>query len=322
MSNARIVFLHAITPVHSGTGQAVAVIDLPIAREKATGFPIIPASSFKGVLRDPLEQQAAPLKRELKDLSESVDKLKAEGNISEADARTKAAEAKSAEIKNVLEPFGTIEAAGVLCFTDQRILCMPVRSYYGTFAYVTCPLVLSRLQRDMKALGIAKLPGLANIPLLADTMKLLLAPKSQLKSSGDTHAYLEDIDLTAVQEAQVSQLADELADILFPADKAAFISRFAIVSDAMFSFLCETATEVTARVALKEESKTVRKGGLWYEEAIPAEAILAGFVLIQNYGSVNVARAAKVLDDVNGKTIQLGGNASVGRGLCRFVNGG
>ncbi|MFN7019291.1 MAG: RAMP superfamily CRISPR-associated protein, partial [Fimbriimonadales bacterium] len=52
MKETKLIFLHALTPLHVGTGQAVANVDLPIAREKATGLPIVPASAFKGVLRD------------------------------------------------------------------------------------------------------------------------------------------------------------------------------------------------------------------------------------------------------------------------------
>src|SRR3989440_125099 len=51
MMNARLTFVHALSPLHAGTGQGVGVIDLPIAREKATGLPFLPGSSLKGTLR-------------------------------------------------------------------------------------------------------------------------------------------------------------------------------------------------------------------------------------------------------------------------------
>ena len=60
---ASLVFLHAYTPLHSGTGQGVESIDLPIARERATGLPVVPGSSIKGCLRDTIpltdEEKAA-----------------------------------------------------------------------------------------------------------------------------------------------------------------------------------------------------------------------------------------------------------------------
>jgi CRISPR-associated protein Cmr4 len=48
----RPFLLHALSPLHSGTGQAADIIDLPTARMKATGIPFLPGSSIKGVLRD------------------------------------------------------------------------------------------------------------------------------------------------------------------------------------------------------------------------------------------------------------------------------
>lgn len=103
-------FLQALTPVHPGTGQVSgSVIDLPVAREAATGFPLIPASSLKGVLRDGRADEAAN------------------------------------------KVFGSLEQMGELTLTDARLLLLPVRSYAGTFALITCPLVLQRWQRDAEA---------------------------------------------------------------------------------------------------------------------------------------------------------------------------
>jgi CRISPR type III-B/RAMP module RAMP protein Cmr4 len=50
-------WLHAITPTHVGTGTGAGFIDLPIMREKTTGWPLIPGSAIKGVRRDHFEQQ-------------------------------------------------------------------------------------------------------------------------------------------------------------------------------------------------------------------------------------------------------------------------
>ncbi len=47
----RLTFIHALSALHAGTGQGAGVIDLPIAREKATGLPFLPGSSLKGPLR-------------------------------------------------------------------------------------------------------------------------------------------------------------------------------------------------------------------------------------------------------------------------------
>ncbi|HOV51316.1 MAG TPA: type III-B CRISPR module RAMP protein Cmr4 [Methanothrix sp.] len=47
-----ILGLLAETPVHSGAGRSEGFIDLPVAREAVTNYPVIAASSIKGSLKD------------------------------------------------------------------------------------------------------------------------------------------------------------------------------------------------------------------------------------------------------------------------------
>lgn len=280
---ASIVYLHAITPVHSGTGQTVAVIDLPIAREKATGWPIIPGSSIKGVMRDAFSSGG------------------------------------DAEAASAL--FGTQNAAGKIVFTDQRILCLPVRSFFGTFAWVTSPLVLTRFITDMGAMGVT-LPFQGAAPVVSSQDACKVSPGSKLVNNNKV--YLEDLDLTVEEDAvkegdgTTKAIAEGLAAQLFEETTARrqFTERFAIVSDELFSFLSENGTEIAARIALDEETGTTSGSGgnLWYEEAVPAETLFVGAALCTN-GS----EPAEVLKPITAKPIQVGGNASVGRGLCRVI---
>lgn len=52
MINTRMYWVHAITPLHVGSGRGVGFIDLPIMREKVTGWPLVPGSAVKGVMRE------------------------------------------------------------------------------------------------------------------------------------------------------------------------------------------------------------------------------------------------------------------------------
>lgn len=315
-TSAKLLYLHAITPVHSGTGQAAAVIDQPIAREKATGWPMIPASSLKGVLRDAHEQR-------------KTDEFVQTGN-SYDDAR-KLAEEDANKI------YGDENRAGPLVFGDQRILCLPVRSFFGTFAYVTCPLVLQRLERDLKAIGIpmpfCKIPDNPR-----DSMTIYLPADNSVLGSGKV--YLEDLDLNVEDRKEAGEIAEGISAAV-EVGVNEFKSRFAIVSDEVFNFLSETATEVVARIAIGEEGTTSSKGGnLWYEEAVPAESIFCGPVLVADYyaeKSTLLGEFQKTLQPKKqeGKkqeeekqqgaansqpiVIQIGGNATVGRGLCRVL---
>lgn len=274
MKETKLIFLHALTPLHVGTGQAVANVDLPIAREKATGFPIVPASAFKGVLRDHYSKDP-----------------------------------------DVSPAFGTTESAGSWMFTDLRILCLPVRSFYGVFAYVTCPLILSRLQRTVNALkielGINSITNLLNI----EVSHLEVAAPNETQIHHENRVFLEDIDLSfnSGLADRACQIAQTIAGWVFSeGERDMFIKRFAIVSNETFSFLSETATEIVARVRLEDDVKTVAQGGLWYEETVPAEAIFYGFVV-----SASDAASLSRLQQVG--LIQIGGDATIGRGICRVV---
>lgn len=271
----RTVFWQALTPVHSGTGQTSAsVIDLPIAREVATGYPVIPASSIKGVLRDGRE------------------------GTDEYGYANKEVEWEGKKEK--------VSKAGDLTFTDARVLCLPVRSYKGTFAYLTCPLVLQRFVRDQRAFALQ--PLFASLPSVNDTDALVTG--QTLVHQGKL--ILEDIDLSEQQSQEASVIAEAIAKAVFSCEteQKLFLERFAIVQDDVFAFFSETATEVAARVKLKDDSKTVQDGGLWYEEAIPAETLFSSFVL-------SSAGAFGELEKQ--QHLQIGGKASVGRGLLRLV---
>jgi CRISPR-associated protein Cmr4 len=92
------------------------------------------------------------------------------------------------------------------------------------------------------------------------------------------------------------------------------------------NFLLETATEITARIRLEEESKTVSAGALWYEEALPAESVLSGLGVITPRPRINGRNGqtelsgdeiGEALEHIANKHLQLGGKSTVGRGQCR-----
>lgn len=280
------LFIHAISPLHAGVGQGIGVIDLPIAREKATNLPYLPGSSLKGVMRSlfPENRRNQLFGPETKDAS---------------------------------------EYASPIQFSDQLLLLFPVRSLSGTFAYVTCPWVLQRLVRDLKAVGLTNLPSLPPVP---QEDRILLPRQSLLSWSqgGASKVFFEDLDFTAQEEDKVEKLAGWLAENLFTdeTDRQSLKERFAVISDDHFNYLVETATQVTARIRMEEQTKTVAKGALWYEEALPAESILWGVVLIENVPKSGIKPEqglAELQEHLNSqKLVQLGGKATVGRGLCQL----
>jgi CRISPR-associated protein Cmr4 len=290
MKHAKTLFLHTLTPLHSGTGQTAAVIDLPIAREKTTGWPVIPASSLKGVVRN----------------GRGLNRDKDHKRIPDMDAD---------RLYGVAD--GEDTRAGEVIFGDMHLLCFPARSLYGTFAYLTCPLALKRLRRDTNALGDTLAFDVPE-PGIGEAIEIVVTQTSVLAQGNDV--ILDDLDLTKKSGENADSVAQKLAALAMPeAEREAFCQRFAIVPDDVFNYLTQSACEITARVAMDWEkgTKTVRGGGLWYEEAVPAEAIFHGPYCLAG----RVAEVSELPEPP--KLLQLGGKESVGRGWCRLrVSGG
>jgi CRISPR-associated protein Cmr4 len=150
----------------------------------------------------------------------------------------------------------------------------------------------------------------------------------QLYATGQ-NIYLEDLDLTANPSQQIDDWAQWLGDHIFPGDttwQKFFRPRFCLVHDTVMNFLLETATEITARIRLEEESKTVKTGALWYEEALPAESVLSGLGVVTPRPHINARDGqaelsgndiGEALEKIANKHLQLGGKSTVGRGQCR-----
>lgn len=290
------MWLHALSPLHVGTGRGVGFIDLPIIREKATNYPIVPGSTLKGVTRSHWMETSGKT-----------------GNFRLAFGR------QDAEAAN----------AGALVFSDARLVCLPVRSLFGTFTYATCPLVLERLRRDLSSLGDeSKLPVTTNPAPVSGSVNVV--PNSALLH--DDCIYIEELDFPATQSDTVTAWAEFLGTNVFPTDadwRARFKERLAVVPDDVFSFLCEMGTEVTARIRIDEGSKIVKEGALWYEEALPAETILASVVWCDQLRSAagnGVKTKNALLDEfcpVDPVIIQVGGKGTTGKGRvsCSFGRG-
>ncbi len=158
---------------------------------------------------------------------------------------------------------------------------------------------------------------------------------------------MEDLDLSVDTGSQYCELVDNwaaaIAASVFPDDQEYqdhFKQRFIIVGDDVFSFFYQNAVEVAARIRIDDEKKTVEKGALWYEEALPAESILWGLALAgrSHFNSFERGKdGGSPLNDMNSpeqildyvfdstvtdRPIQLGGKATVGRGRVRLVSKG
>jgi CRISPR-associated protein Cmr4 len=280
--NAKLLFIQSLSPLHAGTGQGVGVIDQPIAREKATNIPFLPGSSIKGVFRDAYT---------------GPDKIKIFGP-----------ETDNAE-----------DHASSVTFSDARLILLPVRSLAGVFAWVTSPFILQRFKRDLKDIPFESEPQIENI-IVENKTCLVCEDSSPLIISETHHAVvLEDIKLTAEKSPELQKWANFLSESIFPEHgdwQTSLKDRLCLVSDDVFSFLLEIGTEVTARIRIEEDRKTAAEHALWYEEALPAETILSSLAMATNL-QASPEQVYKAIEGLSLKTLQFGGSATVGRGLCK-----
>jgi CRISPR-associated protein Cmr4 len=285
-----LLYVHALSPLHAGTGQTVDVIDLPIARERSTDLPLVPGSSVKGVLRD--------------------------------EARARWTGDDAAMVRSAFGPEDNpSEFAGAVAFSDLRLLLFPVASVTSMFVWVTSPYLVRRYLRDRRdaklTLSEADLKALESVP--ARQEQALVSSAALLSGA---KVYLDDADLDAKHAPALEQFAAALAGRFLDAEwRSELAARLVLVTDAQLVVFTSQATEVLARVKLKDDEKTVQRGGLWYEEALPAETLLYGTTLAEGSrgGTPTFTEGQHLTKLGELRNVQLGGKASVGRGLCHLA---
>ena len=152
----------------------MGTVNLPVQRERHTQWPTIPGSALKGVLRDACRERT---KHQYQDDGEDVEERK-----------RKKRRDKANEDPGLVAAFGppssrADEHAGALGLTDMRILAFPVRSLKGLFAWVSCPMILDRLRRDLSLFGASvpwKVAGLRRRQHRTPCRRLALPGRSGL----------------------------------------------------------------------------------------------------------------------------------------------
>jgi CRISPR-associated protein Cmr4 len=188
--NTALLGLLAETPIHPGSGRSMGVVDLPVAREAATDYPVIAGSSLKGALKD---------------------------------------KAKSLISGDVEQRFGRPDQAGDLLVSDARLLLLPVRSLTGAYRWLTCPHLLERFRRDLARAALAPLPPILTVApgsvLSAGSGNLFLEERQFTIQAPQDEAFaalLDAIKPLLAYEASQQRLASQVA-VLHDDDFAWFV---------------------------------------------------------------------------------------------------
>jgi CRISPR-associated protein Cmr4 len=305
---SEMLYLYVETPLHAGSGSSVGVIDLPIQRERVTGYPLVQASGVKGKLR-----------------AEARDALKnkKETDIDEKIALVFGPESDSAQ-----------EHAGALSPGDARLLLFPVRSLVGVFAWTTSRNVLARFKRDLEAAGKTVPWNLSNLTENKD--QAWTVDQKSVVAGGKV--VLEEFAFSAAMHADVKTISDWIAENVFPgsAEYTYFQEKvktnLVILPEDAFRDFTQFATEIITRIKIDQETKTVARGALWTEEHLPSDTVL--------YSPLHATRPRKIKEnkiktlqsagdvlqfirELGLERIQLGGDETVGRGIVRLnLSGG
>lgn len=315
MNDKRILYLFTRTPLHVGAGASVGAIDQPVQRERHTGFPIIPASSLKGTFADGWN-----------------DGLIEEQNDKGEKKKVRVTKDGSSSVAGWL--FGSDSdkhaAAGALQFSEARLLAFPIRSAKGSFAWITCPLMLQRAARDGVFPGIkpdakqdpdyltGKEPGDEEATWEGNTLDLggnLVLEEYTFKRAKDGQSEL----------AMPSKLAGTIASLLEDPVWAEVKDRLVILSNGMMSFFARNACEVAQHVRISDETGTAEGGALFNQENVPSETLFYSVLHAfdeRTASKTNEERrpAAKAIEEfkkkTDGQVFQFGGDASTGLGYC------
>ena len=190
--NATMLGLLAETPIHPGAGRGMGVVDLPVAREAATDYPVLVGSSLKGALRDKIKMS----------------------KTDDANAR-----------------FGTEDRAGDLLVSDARLLLLPVRSLTGTYRWATCPHVVERYRRDLARVGLEPSLDVPDVDsrsvLTTGGESSLFLEERQFAISGEPPDGLANaVEPLVLHEAARRRLRDRLA--VLQDDDFAWFARYGL----------------------------------------------------------------------------------------------
>jgi CRISPR-associated protein Cmr4 len=298
-----ILFLYAVSPVHMGAGQAIGVIDNPIQRERHTGHPCFAGSGIKGAVRHGFETIGG-----------------------------------DPSLINAL--FGPESGsnnlhAGAVSFGDAQVLAFPIRSLKGGYVYATCPQAVARARRLMEAVGLPvqwpPLPDVAEGECVVANSSLLT--RRNINGQPTDVLHLEAFEYTAKEKDNRALLtiAADLASKAIPDGNGCTFFReklrtdLVVLSDTDFAYFVQHATLVEPHVRIDDRTGTAADGGLFYTENLPPESILIAPILASQIRNGSKKSDADFMDAaevmlklttvINGQLLQIGGDATTGRGL-------
>lgn len=301
MKEYDLMFVNVITPLHNGSGEGLGIVDNPIMRERTTQFPMIQATSIKGVLRDAYEEKKNP---------------------------------------NVVALFGPPpgkgeDHAGAVTFGDGQILAFPVRSLKGCFVWITSPLVLWRFYQMVNIINMGQLQLFPNLSALivkihSSGAKICPTGKNEISlqsQNGEVNIFLEEISIKCIELNELESFSKEISSKIYDDNldnflKTEFEKKLVVVDDDTFRYFVTNATEIVPNIRIGKNGTTV-SGSLRYTEFLPSETIMYSILTFDKARTKNNQLDATKVKEEFHKTelssIQLGGDETTGKGIVKIA---
>ncbi len=291
-----MMYLYVETPLHAGTGRGLGSVDLPIQRERTTGYPILQASGIKGSMRAEAQKR----------MSREMDKF-----VTIFGPDTK----------------GAAEHAGALSLGDGRLLLFPVQSLSGTFAWTTSLETLALFRRSAAMMDISvdwQIPD--NEPegqeAWVNSKKLMVG----------NSVVLEESDFNATETEFAHCVGKWIAENALPAGaeydfwKNQIQKKLCILPENSFRDFALYSTEIQTHIKLDPDTKTVENGALWISESLPSDSLLYVPMMATRSRNSNINMAAsEILQSLRSleiNRIQMGGDETTGQGIVSVTYGG
>lgn len=278
----RLLVLLAETPVHAGGSESLGSVDLPIQREATTGLPVIWGQSLKGALRQAARDQGWTVERQCRVFG----------------SEPPAPGAPGGEL-----------VKGEVSISDAQLLLFPTASLRAAFAWVASPLLLGRLRRRARLLGVDD-TSVLTMPVVDDATGTAAWVGQQVLGP-----FIQQV----AEQPAAGRLGATLSTLVCPEGPEFDYTRgklgtdvLVVPDDGMLAELSRAGTDVVARVQLDATAKTV-KHGPFYSEHLPAETVLTAVL------TGPAERLDEVSELLDGNPIQLGGDETIGKGVlwCR-----
>jgi len=277
-----LYIIENLTNLHAGSGDSnYGIVDKQVQRDAVTELPTIHASGIKGAMRELLAYHIG---------GENVE----EGNKDDL----------------IIDIFGSNPkdqknfSVGSHNFYQAHLLAMPARSNAVSYFLATSPSVLDdfckwieRLQISFDANVLKELKALkTSVNPIAYASK-----RAAISLEGGEPLFVDEYEMNGIE-------TKELSDTL----KAFFGHDYiCVLNSNKFKDLCKRLPVIARNHLDSGISKN-----LWYEEVVPARSL---FYWAVERPTHNTNLKGKLQKFTNMK-VQIGGNASVGYGLCELKN--